>query len=81
MQMNMFNVDKKIPKRYRIYGPKNFSDCSGNGYDKFKPENHLADNNVIEHLIRYGEMLNWYQIVDTRNEMKVIREKYPEDDF
>jgi len=74
----MDNQQEKPKPRYRLYCNSHFSDRSDDGYDKFLDKHFHSENNVIEQLTRYGTLMKWYQIVDTRNDFKVIKEKVPE---
>ena len=66
-----------IKKRYKLYCPQKPSDVSGKGYNTFENKYYYCSENVIEHLTNIGEMMEWYQIVDTRDNMKVIKENAP----
>jgi len=68
----------KPKKKYKLYCPQTPSDTSGKGYNTFNSLYYKCENNVIEQLIRIGEMLEWYQIVDTRDNFRVIKERLPE---
>ena len=69
---------KEPPKpRYRLYCPNHFSNRDTKGFDTFDNKYFHSDGNVIDHLKRYGTMMRWYQIVDIRNDFKVIKEKAP----
>jgi len=71
------NNEEKPKPRYRLYCPANYSIRSDEGFDKLEKKWYHSESNVIEHLIRYGTFMKWYQIVDTRNDFKVIKEKAP----
>lgn len=70
---------EKPSKHYRLYCPSSVHDESGKGYNTFEPKFIKGEGNTIEHLIKIGEFMNWYQIVDLRNSFKVIKESAPLD--
>lgn len=71
------DFDKKPEKRYRLYCPVNFKQDSEKGFDTFHNEYFKAESNVIEHLERIGAMMTWFQIVDKRDGMKVVKQTFP----
>jgi len=78
MQTNRFMNNRNKPsKRYRLYCPNTPSDISKNGYGQFKTQYLKCEENTLEHLIRIGEMMEWYQIVDIRDNYKVVKEIAP----
>ena len=78
LEKEIKNIMKPL-KRYKLYCPE-ATDISGKGYNTFKDTYYKSKGNVIEQLSKYGAMMNWYQIVDRRNQMKVIKEKLPENE-
>jgi hypothetical protein len=75
-------LQPKTPKRYKLFCPDHMHDHSGDGYNQFWPlHEKTGGSNVLEHLIALGEMYEWYQIVDTRDNNKVIKEKAPSGDW
>lgn len=81
LMSNNQQQEKPRPKHYRLYCPEKISDHSGNGYDKFWGIHYKCESNVIEHLIKLGAVYEWYQIVDARDNMKVVNEQAPTGDF
>lgn len=80
--MQMPNQNQPVNRRYKMFCPENFYDHSGDGFNQFLPYHEKeGGSNVIEHLIKLGEMYEWYQIVDTRDNNKVIKEKEPTGDW
>ena len=78
MNMKKFMInDNKPSKQYRLYCPQSVTDVSGTGFDKFEERFNKCEENTIEHLIKIGEMMEWYQIVDIRNGFKVVKENAP----
>ena len=71
--------NKKKSKRYILYCPK-VQDKSGFGFDKFLDEHKEGEGNYLPHLETYGKFMPWYQIVDTKEDNKVVSEKVFEDD-
>ena len=69
--------EEKPKPRYRLYCPNHFSNRRDDGFDEFLDKNFHSENNVIEQLVRYAMLMKWYQIVDTRNNFKVVREQAP----
>lgn len=72
------NNDNKPSKHYRLYCPQTTSDVSGKGYNTFQERYNYCEENTLEHLMRIGEMMEWYQVVDLRDSFKVIKENVPE---
>jgi len=70
--------NNKPSKRYRLYCPLSINDVSGNGYNIFQERYLKCEENTIEHLMRIGEMMHWYQIVDIRDSYKVVKEIAPQ---
>ena len=69
---------QKTQKRYRLYCPQSVTDTSGKGYNTFETRYIKCEENTIEHLMRIGEIMTWYQIVDIRDNMKVVKDSVPD---
>ena len=71
-------MEDNIKPRYRLYCPKNFSVRTSKGFDEFLADDFHSENTVYQQLEKYGTFMAWYQIVDIKNDFKVIKEKAPD---
>jgi len=79
MDYKMEMKRQKEPKRYVLFCPE-VGDRSGLGFNSFDERYRKGEGNYMPHLIRYGAMLKWYQIVDTQNDNKVVEENFQDED-